>query len=91
MGVEEVGIGSGAGCDDAGDFAAYQFLAGAGFLHLFADGDAIALLDQARDVAFGGVIGHAAHGDGLALLLVAGSESGFELARGSDGVVKKSS
>ena len=64
-----------------------SFFAGAGVFHLIADGDAIALLDQARDVVFGGVIGDAAHRDRLAFFLVARGERDFELARGGDGVV----
>ena len=49
-----------------------SFLAGRGIFHLVADGDAMAFLDEARDVAFGGVIGHAAHGDGARLFLCCG-------------------
>jgi len=37
-----------------------------GLLHLIADGDLESGANQARDVAFGGVIGNAAHGNGLA-------------------------
>ena len=44
-----------------------SFLARRGIFHLVADGDAVALLDEARDVAFGGVVGDAAHGDGARL------------------------
>ena len=68
------------------DLAAHQLLAGAGFLHLIADGDAIALLDQARDVAFGRVIRHAAHRDRLALFLVARGQRDFEFPRRRHGV-----
>ncbi len=75
--------------DDARDFALDQFLGEPGVFHLVADGDAMALLDEARDVAFGGVIGHAAHGDGGALFLVAGGEGDFEFARGHDGVFEE--
>ena len=66
-----------------------SFLPGAGLFHLIADGDAIALADQTRDVAFGRMIGHAAHGDGRAFFLVARGEGDFEFARGGDGVVEE--
>ena len=84
--VEDRAVGGGAGRDDADDFAAHQFLARAGLLHLVADGDFEAGANQPRDVAFRGVIGHAAHGDGLALFAVARSQSDLQLARGDDGV-----
>ena len=61
--AEQVRIGGGAGGHNTGDFAFDQLLAGAGFLHLVADGDAITFVDQPRDVTFGGMIRNAAHGD----------------------------
>ncbi len=87
--AHEVGIHGGAGRDDARDFAAHQFLGELGVLHLIADGDAVALLDEARDVAFGGVEGDAAHGDGVALFLIARGEGDFEFARGGHGVFEE--
>ena len=83
------GFGGGAGRHDAGDFAPDQFLGHARVFHLVADGDAEAFLDQARNVALGRVIGHAAHRDGLTLFLVARGEGDFELAGGGDGVFKE--
>ncbi len=84
-----MGVGGGAGRDDARDFAADELLAGAGFFDLIADGDAIAASDEARDVALGRVIRDAAHGDGRAFFLVARGEGDFEFARGGDGVVEE--
>ena len=66
-----------------------SFLASLRIFHLVADGDAVALLNEARDVAFGGVVGHAAHGDGRALFLVARGERDFQLARGHHGVFEE--
>jgi hypothetical protein len=81
-------IGGGAGRDDARDFALDQLLGDRGIFHLVADGYAVALLDEARDVAFGRVIGDAAHGDGapFSLLREVGSvviyeESGLRAPR----------
>ncbi len=88
-GADQVRVHGGAGRDHARDFALHQFLGEPGVFRLVADGDAIALLHQARDVAFGGVIRHAAHGDHRALFLVAGSESDFELARRHDRVFEE--
>ncbi len=87
--AHEVGIHRGAGGDDAGDFAADEFLGELGVLDLVADGDAEAFLDEARDVALGGVVGNAAHGDGVALFLIARGEGDFEFARGGDGVFEE--
>jgi hypothetical protein len=66
-----------------------SFLGQRGIFHLVADGHAIALLDEARDVAFGRVVGHAAHGDGRAFFLVARGERDFQLARGHHGVFEE--
>jgi len=85
-GVEDGNVGGGAGGDDARNFAAHEFLAGAGLLHLFADGDFEAGADKAGDVTVSGVIRDAAHGDGLALFAIAGSEGDAEFASGDDGV-----
>jgi len=49
-------------------------------------GDFEAGANEARDVAVGGVIGDAAHGNGLALFAIAGGEGDLELAGGDDGV-----
>src|SRR6267378_2081145 len=56
------------------DFAANEFLARAGLLHLIADRDFEAGADQARDVALGGVVWNAAHRNRLALFAVARGE-----------------
>ena len=85
-GVKDGDVSGGAGSDDAGDFAADEFFAGAGLLHLFADGDFEAGADEAGDVAVGGVVGDAAHGNGLAFFAVAGGEGDLEFAGGDDGV-----
>src|SRR5579875_1651766 len=87
MRAEEIRIGGGAGGDDAGYFTANEFFAGAGLFHLLADGNAVAALDEAGDVAVGGVVGDAAHRDGVAVFLITGGEGDFEFARGGDGVV----
>ena len=87
--AKQMRIGSRAWRDDAGDFAADEFLAGNCRFHLIADRHAVTLGDQARNVAFRRMVGNAAHGDGLALFLIAGSESDFEFARGYDGVFEE--
>src|SRR5260370_38203025 len=55
--VEHGHVRSRAGSDDAHDFAADDLFAGAGLLHLVADGDLESGADEARDVAVSGVIG----------------------------------
>ena len=85
-GVKDRDVGGGSGRDDAGDFAADQFFAGAWLFHLLADGDFETCADEAGDVAVGGVVRNATHGNGLALFTIAGGEGDLEFASGDDGV-----
>ena len=82
LGSRNSRFGGRAGRDYAHDFAADEFFAGAGFLHLIADGYAVPGADQPRDVAFRGVIGNAAHRDRLALFAIARGQSDLQQARG---------
>src|SRR5207244_4237063 len=75
--AHEIRVHGGAGRDDAGNLALDEFFRDARVFHLIADGDAVAFLDETRDVVFGGVIGDAAHGDGGAFFLVARGEGDF--------------
>ena len=77
------------GRDHASDFAPHQFLRNARIFHLLADGDLESLADQLRDVAFGGVVGNAAHRDGDAFFLVARGQRDLQFAGGEDGVVEE--
>src|SRR5256885_2386312 len=88
-GIEDGDIGGGAGGDDPDNFAANDFFAGAGLLHLIADGDFEAGADEACNVAIGSVIRNAAHGNGLALFAIAGGQSDLQLAGGEHGVFVK--
>ena len=63
--VEQVDVADRAGADDLGDLA-LDDLSGARFGGLFGDGDAFAGFDEFADVAFGGVVGDAAHGHAVA-------------------------
>ena len=89
VGAEKMRVGGGAGRDDPGDFAPNEFFAGRGFFDLIADSDAISAPDQARDIAFGRMIRHAAHWYGGAFFFVAGGEGDFQLARGQNRVVEE--
>ena len=80
-------VDRGAGREDAGDFAANDLFGELGVLHLLADGDAVALAEQTADVAFGRVIGDAAHRDRA--LAIAGGEGDLQLAGGGFRVVEK--
>ena len=81
LGSRTLQVGGGAGRDHADHFAAHQFFAGAGLLHLVADGDFVAGAQQPRDVGLRGVIRNAAHGDGLAAFAIAGGQRDLQLAR----------
>src|ERR1700731_779913 len=82
--VEESDVRGSTRRDDAYNLAADEFLARTGQFHLIADRDLEAGANQARDVAFGGVIRNAAHRNRLALFAVARGESDLHLARGDD-------
>ena len=89
-GIEIPALGEGARTDDPHHFAAHQASRFARVLHLLADGDAEALLDEAGDVGFRGVIGHAAHGDAPAVgVLAARGECQLEGAGGHQRVLVK--
>ena len=82
-------ICGGAGGDDPRDFAPHQFLGQARIFDLLADRDLESLADQLRDVAFGGVVRHAAHGNGDAFFFVARGERDLQFFGGQDGVVEE--
>src|SRR6266404_1332713 len=84
--VEHRDIGRRAGSDDAHDFAADNFFAWAGLLHLVADGNLESRPDEFGNITVGSVIGHAAHRNRLALFAVARGESDLQFARGKHGV-----
>ena len=63
--VQARGVGDGAWGDHPDDVPLHQPLGRGGVLHLFADGNLIALGDEPGDIGLAGVVGHAAHGDAL--------------------------
>jgi hypothetical protein len=75
--------------DDAHDLSADELLRLRGVFGLLADGDAVALAYEPRDVVGDGVVRDAAHRDGLAALLVPRGERDFKLARAGDGVLEE--
>ena len=87
--AHQVGVHGGAGSDHARDLAAHQLLGLLGIFHLVADGDPMAFLNEARDVAFGRVEGDAAHRDGGAFFLIAGGKGDFEFAGGHHGIFEE--
>ena len=62
VGFENVFFEDRAGRDDPRDLAADDAVRGRGVLHLVADGDLLAGLDQLGEIEVDGVIRHAAHG-----------------------------
>jgi len=84
--IEHPDVRCRAGRDDANYFPANEFFAWAGLLHLIADSDFETGADQPRDVGFGGVIRHAAHGNGLAFFAIAGSQGDLQFPRGDHGI-----
>ena len=81
--VEQLEIVDGAGGEDAGDLALDEF-PGCGIGRLLGDGDAFPGLEQAGDVALGGVVGNAAHGGAAAL-----GEGDVHDGRGGFGVLEE--
>ncbi len=86
---QQVGIGQGAGGDHPHHLAFHRALAGGGVADLFADGDRLAHLDQARQVLFGGVEGHARHLDRHAVGRAALGQGDAEQARGFFRILEK--
>ena len=82
-------IGGGSGSQDASDFATDDLLRDFRVFHLLADGDLEPLANQLGDVAFGGVIGHATHGDGDPFFLIARGQRDLKFARRDDGVLEE--
>jgi len=83
----KTGVESGARGEDACDFAANDLFGELWVLHLLADGDPVALAEQAGDVVFRRVIRDAAHG--RVALFVAGGEGDLQLLRGGFSVVEE--
>ncbi len=73
--LQHAAFGNRAGGDDPGDVPLHQSLGQRRVLHLFADGDLIALLNKSRNIGIHAVVGHAAHG-GLLLLGLAAVPAG---------------
>ncbi len=87
-GLEIAGVGQRARRHDADDLAPDESLRLSRILDLLADGDAKPLLDEARDVAVGGVEGHAAHRDRAAgRILRTRRQRELERARRREGVL----
>src|ERR1700746_2563623 len=87
--IEDAKVSCRARSDDAYDLAAYELFAGARLVHLVADGDLEAGANQSGEIAFRGVIGNAAHRDGLAFFPIAGGEGDLQFARSDHGVFVK--
>ena len=79
--IEHRDIGGRTRRDNAHHFAAHQFFARTGLLHLVANGNLKSRADQPRNVALCSVIGHTAHGDGLAFFAVARGQRDLQFAR----------
>ena len=87
--VEAGAVDDRAGRDDADDIALDKALGERRVLGLLADGDLVALGDQARDVGVARMIGNAAHRRLILrrLAAVAGRQRQIELARGELGIL----
>jgi hypothetical protein len=86
--VEDVLLGEGARGHDAGHVAVHEAFGLGGVLDLLADGDAVAGADEAFDVALGGVVREAGHGDGVGAFVARG-EGEAQVAGAGLGVVKE--
>ena len=75
--------------DHADDLAPDQPLGQLRVLHLLADGHLVAALHQTVDVAFGGVVGNAAHGGALGKAAVLAGQGDLQLFGDQKGIVKE--
>ena len=88
LGIENALLDHGPGSDDPHHLAPDESLDQAGILDLFAQGDLVALSDQLSQVGIDGMVGHAAHGNGLTLgVAVPGGEGDLQVAAGDDGIL----
>ena len=81
-------------CDKAHDVAGDDRFRAAllglgGVLHLLGDGDTETLADQGQQIAFGGMDGHAAHRDRLALIGAAFGQRDIERGRGRQRILEE--
>ena len=81
------GIDGSARCEHARDLAADDLFGELGILHLFANGDPVALAQQAGEVIVGGVVGHPAHRHRA--LFISRCECDLQFPRGDLRVFKK--
>ena len=86
---EHVRLNDRARRDDADDLALDQTLGGGRIAHLLADGDLIALFDQAGQIGIHGVKGHAAHGSALRQTAVFSCQRKFQFSGDEDGVFEE--
>ncbi|MEY3460035.1 MAG: hypothetical protein RL215_3192, partial [Planctomycetota bacterium] len=88
-GVEHLVVGEGAGCDDAGHFAADESFGFFGIFDLVADGSSESALNKFLEVGIELVPGEPGHGDGVIGVFIAAGESESEDAGGVLGVFEE--
>ncbi len=74
MRSKQMRVGCSSRSNNARDIALDKLFGDPRIFHLIADGDAVPLLNQSRDIAFSRMIGHAAHGNGHAFFFVSGGQ-----------------
>ena len=77
------------GSDDPDDLPAHDAFCRAWILHLFTDGDLVAVFHQPGQIAVDGVIGHPAHGCALGETAALAGQGQLQFAGHSDRVIKK--
>ncbi len=82
-------VDGGAGGEHPRDLAPHQLGRQLWIFHLVANRHLVALADELGNIALGGVVGNAAHGNGNAFFLVAGGERNLQLTRRHYRVVEK--
>lgn len=85
-GTQKRRFGGGARRHNPREFPFYELLGETRIFHLIADRHAVTALNEPGDISLGGVIGNAAHGDGLTFLLVTGGQCDLKFPRGGDGI-----
>ena len=87
--IEQRFVGQSAWGKHAHHRALYRSFAGLWVTNLLADGHRQALLNQFSYIALGGMIGHAAHWNGVAIGFAPGGQGNIQELTGPFGIIKK--
>ena len=87
--IQQGFVGNGARRQDPYHFTLNRAFTGGRITNLFANGNGFALIDQSREVVFGGMVGHTGHRDRLTITDAAFGQRNIKQFGGAFGVIKE--